>query len=1021
MTLSEFKVSLRLVASHMRKRPGRFLLTSLSTIAASCIVVWVVSGYDSLVGQFGGMGEEYVGRYDLLLVPARNREAVSAAPAGPGGFGRAPQLTKELVEQIRQDPAVAVIDPVFETALRATKIGETNAPRLPVPGAGGEEEGPAAAPVPGPAAPASKTPATPKEPESGPRMMGGVAQQRSQSKIPTVVGTDSTEPIHSVVHGQWFNPKDGAQMVGALTRESAEQMEISVGDELVVGSGFGQGRTETKIKIVAIVEQSKRLPGPRFMVGLPPTQPGALPGGPAANALYVPVATAEKLAAIPARTSYAGVILKPGENIEAFQSRWAEAFGSASTPVEVRTPAKVDQEVDNSTTFNTVRAQAYSATGISLLAALFIIFTTLSMGVDERIRQFAMLRAVALTKLQIALMVATESLVLGLIGWGGGLLAGMALLKIMARIKPQLLSEGADLGWWCVALSGVCALGGSMAASVMPAWRATSVSPLEAMVPRQRSGSGRPPWVLTIIGLVFIAINPLVVFYVPMPDTSRYMAAAAIGSTTMIVGFIMLTPMAVVLTERIVGPVLAKLLFLNTRLLATQLSANMWRTVGTTVAMTIGLGLFVATQTWGYSMLAAFTPGEWAPDLVISVPSGASDEQVEKLRHIPGLVADKFAPLAVKHVKFTDDPTGSKIRESATRQDSCVMIGLDPDAAFGGDKPLFKFEFVEGKRDEAIAKLKQGRFCLVPDHFARESGLGIGGKFGVFSGGRTGDRVDYEIAGVVSMPGWHWLTKSGFRQGRAAGLMFCESQTVKHDFNITRTTTFWVNMDGSSSEEDIKTAVQEIVARPKSDAPNPAEGANAGKSPNPAGGRRGRGPVPGGAAPGGAGPGGGGFGGRVTLTSAEFARKEIRGRADNIIWALSELPLVTLLVTSLGVMNTVLSSVRARRWDMGVMRALGVTRFGLFRLIIAESLLIGLVACLLSLGFGAMAGYCGTGVTRYVNIRGGQYTPVILPWAKLWIGFGIAVGLCLVTALWPAFRAGRTDPLRLLQEGRSAA
>ena len=89
------------------------------------------------------------------------------------------------------------------------------------------------------------------------------------------------------------------------------------------------------------------------------------------------------------------------------------------------------------------------------------------------------------------------------------------------------------------------------------------------------------------------------------------------------------------------------------------------------------------------------------------------------------------------------------------------------------------------------------------------------------------------------------------------------------------------------------------------------------------------------------------------------------------------------MVTSLGVINKVLSSIRARRWDMGILRAMGVTRFGLFRLIIAKALLAGIVACVLSLQFGVMAGYCGTGVTLYINIRSGQITPLIVPWAKI--------------------------------------
>ena len=73
MTRAELRVVGKLVVAQARQRPGRVLLTSLSTIAAACVVVWVVSGYDALVGQFGGMGEEYVGRYEMLLLPRPRR------------------------------------------------------------------------------------------------------------------------------------------------------------------------------------------------------------------------------------------------------------------------------------------------------------------------------------------------------------------------------------------------------------------------------------------------------------------------------------------------------------------------------------------------------------------------------------------------------------------------------------------------------------------------------------------------------------------------------------------------------------------------------------------------------------------------------------------------------------------------------------------------------------------------------------------------------------------------------------
>ena len=162
------------------------------------------------------------------------------------------------------------------------------------------------------------------------------------------------------------------------------------------------------------------------------------------------------------------------------------------------------------------------------------------------------------------------------------------------------------------------------------------------------------------------------------------------------------------------------------------------------------------------------------------------------------------------------------------------------------------------------------------------------------------------------------------------------------------------------------------------------------------------------------------FGRSLRITTPDEVRTRILARADDMIWAMCQLPLITLLVTSLGVINTIMASVRARRWELGVLRALGVTRWAMARMILAEGLLIGLVACILSLAFGVMAGWCGTGISQYVSFFGGMATPLVVPWSKLATGFGAALALCLAAALWPAIATGRTEPLRLLQEGRSA-
>ena len=46
------RIVAKLVLADFRQHPARVVLTSLAVIAAACVVVWVVSGYDALLAQY---------------------------------------------------------------------------------------------------------------------------------------------------------------------------------------------------------------------------------------------------------------------------------------------------------------------------------------------------------------------------------------------------------------------------------------------------------------------------------------------------------------------------------------------------------------------------------------------------------------------------------------------------------------------------------------------------------------------------------------------------------------------------------------------------------------------------------------------------------------------------------------------------------------------------------------------------------------------------------------------------------
>lgn len=1034
MTSNDLVFVARLTARHLRHQARRMVLTILATVASACIVVWVVSGYDSLIEKFDEFADVYLGRYGFMVVPytagqeGRGTGALNNPALNNRSNEPAVRFDAALADELRKDPAVAAIDPILQVPARMSKAGAgagvaTGAGAAT--GAGGSSEeggrgrrgGAGGESSPMGAAPGAAGAAAPG---GAPAAAG--RGRRGAAVPPMLVGTTATEPPYELVEGAWFDPgrADGREAV--VSSGYAQQLKVAVGEEIEVRPPRGDALT---LKVVGIIEQRKPLPPPPPLPGTHPPRGAPLPRGPAIEAVYVPLPIAEGIAGVSGQYDLLGVILKPGYRAEEFETSWVPRLAKNAPIAQLQSMQAVEEELDGSVASETLRGQAWMATGISLLASLFIIFSTLSMGVQERIRELAMLRAVACTKTQVAAMVVLESLLLGFVGWGGGLLAGWGLLALMTSLRPELFPQGATIGFWCVALSGLCAVGGSLAAALLPAFRATRVEPLEAMVQTKSASSFRFPWLSTGLGIALVAVNPVLLYFAPLSDSARVLAAGAVGFPCLGLGFILLAPAAILITERWLAPIVCRLFGTNPQLLATQLTTNLWRTLGTTVALTLGLGLFIAMQTWGHSMLAPFVPGDWVPDAVaVMTPSGIPESEVAAVRGIKGVDGGRSLPCIAEQTKFATDVTGAELRATTARQDNCVMVGVDPDLALGGDKPVFDFPYVKGNRADAIAKLKSGRYCLVPDAFERESGLTVGDKFGVRPPNHPEQVVEYEIVGVVRMVGWHWMSKAGLRNrdgGRSAAMMVAAYDQIRSDMDVHRINAFWLNFDGTASVEEIKTSLEGIVERSHDPKAVPRASRSGGGGSGGRGGEMGGGAGGGGAMrPGGEGPREG-YSTTVTLRTREETRQSITERAEGVIWLISRLPLVTLLVTALGVVNTIVASVRARQWDLGVLRAVGLTRMGLFRMVLCEAVLMAVAACLLSLGFGIAAGYCGTEISRYVNMRGGQITPLVIPWGAIGIGSAMTVGLCLLAALWPAIRIGRAEPLRLLKAGRAAA
>lgn len=465
------------------------------------------------------------------------------------------------------------------------------------------------------------------------------------------------------------------------------------------------------------------------------------------------------------------------------------------------------------------------------------------------------------------------------------------------------------------------------------------------------------------------------------------------GFATMALGFVLIAPAVVALVDRCGSPVLARILVLDPKLLASQITSNLWRTVGAAISLAFGMGLYIGIQVWGFTMLEAFIPSPWAPDALVAFrPSGISPEQAATVAILPGVDRSRATPIVVEQPRLLEDLTHSAARPSVTRQDNVVIVGLDPQIAFGGKRPLFELEWVAGTPSEAVVKMKDRRGCVVPDHFLTETGLKLGDSIALVPPEHSAEAVRYEIAGAVKIPSWHWQTKlTGFRPRthRAAAMIFADYAAVAKDFALPNASHVWFSFDSPSADpKQIALAAQELYRL-----------------------HLGRDVVIGTAPEGDA---------AVRVMPIEDIRNFTRGAAKRWIWVISQIPLISVVIAGLGVLNVILASVRARRWEFGVLRALGFSSWTLVRVVLAEGLLIGFVACLLSLGFGILGGWCGCGAAQYISFFGGLHPNLVIPWASISLGLVGVLVLAVLAAVWPAISIGRSRPLNLLQGDRGA-
>jgi putative ABC transport system permease protein len=143
-------------------------------------------------------------------------------------------------------------------------------------------------------------------------------------------------------------------------------------------------------------------------------------------------------------------------------------------------------------------------------------------------------------------------------------------------------------------------------------------------------------------------------------------------------------------------------------------------------------------------------------------------------------------------------------------------------------------------------------------------------------------------------------------------------------------------------------------------------------------------------------------------TSDEFKNSQISGlkRALNILYALLGLSVV---VSMFGVINTLVLSVFERTREIGMLRAVGMTRRQVRRMVRHESIVTALIGAALGIGLGIfLAGITTLALSDYGVV-------FALPYKSLAAFIAVAILAGMLAAILPARRASKLNVLEALQ------
>jgi putative ABC transport system permease protein len=576
---------------------------------------------------------------------------------------------------------------------------------------------------------------------------------------------------------------------------------------------------------------------------------------------------------------------------EALKTRVEQVAGRG---VDVQTPGEVSDQVSEQ--LAGLNVVLYFFSGVALFVGGFLILNSFNMTVLQRMRELGMLRTLGASRRMATASVLTEALVIGAVGTLLGLALGLGLASgLISLMRGMDVPVGTlDVSAGAAVTAAFIGIVVTLLGAFWPAHRAGRVSPIRAVMGNAQVRAGASKRRLVIALALFL---PGLWFggsfwFGSESETGGIAAYAGMAMTmAMFAGMAIAAPFLILPVVRWIALPMRRVLPTGGRLAADALLSNPLRTAATAVALTIGLSVVVVNS----SMSASFV--------------GTIEDQIDKafardftvqaqgytIEQGGGPGVPRSAQSAIEAMPETGTVAPMRaitldLPGVKSGSEQGIAIGVDP----AKQPEVDGTEFQDLSQSEAYAGLERG-------------GVLVGRPYAVKAGLEQGDTLP--LVG----PG-------GQRRAEVVGIIDAIGAMGGMEIRLSLDTMRRIYGDYQPAELAVEARTADVRPRLESK----ITGLLDRNYPN------------------------------LEMQSAADAKKEVSDEINRTFNMFNAIVIIAIVVSLLGVINTLAMSVIERTREIGVLRALGASRWQVRSTMLDESLMITIAGSLVGVAAGTL-------------------------------------------------------------------